>query len=126
MNKVVLIGRMCSGVDSKTSQTGTSMASFRMAVRRDYKNASGEYDSDFLNCKAFKTTADYVARYAVKGDMLAIDGRIQTGSYEAKDGTKRYTTDIICNSVDIISSKKKGKDDEGFKEVDDEPLPWEM
>ena len=117
----MLIGTLCHDIEGKTSQGGTSMASFRVAVRRTFKNAEGTYESDFINCKAFKGNADYVVKHAHKGDRMAVEGRIQTGNYTKQDGTKVYTTDIMVDNVEVI--KAKG---EGFKEVDNEPLPWEV
>ena len=125
MNSVALIGTMCNDPEMKKSQGGTSMTGFRVAVRRNYKNAEGKYESDFINCKAFKHNADYVCNYAHKGDKVALTGRIQTGSYEKQDGTKVYTTDIMVDNVEVIRGKAKSED-EGFKEVADEKLPWEV
>lgn len=121
MNKCIEIGTLCHDIEGKTSQGGTSMASFRIAVRRNFKNAEGKYESDFINCKAFKGNADYLVKYAHKGDRLAVEGRIQTGSYTKQDGTKVYTTDLMVDNVEVI--KTKGDD---FKEANDEKLPWEV
>ena len=121
MNKCVIIGTLCHDLEPKTSQSGTSLVSFRLAVRRKYKNADGKYDSDFINCKAFKNNADYLAKYAKKGDKLAVEGNIQTGSYTNKNGVKVYTTDVMVDNVEVIGGGKS----EGFKELKDEPLPWE-
>ena len=125
MNIVAMIGTLCNDPELKKSQGGTSMTSFRVAVRRNYKNAEGAYESDFINCKAFKNNADFICKHAHKGDRVAVTGRIQTGSYNKQDGTKVYTTDIMVDNVEVIKTKSKG-DDEGFKEAQDEPLPWEV
>ena len=120
MNHVAIIGTLCHDIEKKESQTGTALASFRLAVRRKYKNPDGKYDSDFINCKAFKFNAEYLAKYAHKGDKIAVTGNIQTGSYTNKNGVKVYTTDIMVDNVEVISNRS-----EGFKEVQDEKLPWE-
>lgn len=120
MNSVSIIGTLCHDIEKKESQTDTALASFRLAVRRKYKNPDGKYDSDFINCKAFKFNAEYLAKYAHKGDRIAVTGNIQTGSYTNKNGVKVYTTDIMVDNVEVISNRS-----EGFKEVRDEKLPWE-
>lgn len=120
MNTVSIIGILCHDIEPKASQSGTSLVSFRLAVRRKYRNPDGKYDSDFINCKAFKNNADYLAKYAHKGDKIALNGSIQTGSYTNKNGVKVYTTDIMVDNAEVISNKS-----DGFKEVKDEKLPWE-
>ena len=104
MNKCIEIGTLCHDIEGKTSQGGTSMASFRIAVRRNFKNAEGKYESDFINCKAFGKTAEIVRLYTQKGKQVAITGEIQTGSYTNKEGRKVYTTDIICSQVQLLGS----------------------
>lgn len=121
MNQVAILGTLCHDIEKKEAQSGTAVVSFRVAVRRKYKNSDGKYDSDFINCKAFKNNAEYLAKYAHKGDKIAVTGNIQTGSYTNKNGAKVYTTDIMVDNVEVISNKS-----EGFKELKDEPLPWEV
>ena len=124
MNLCALIGTLCHEPEMRKAQDGMSMTSFRIAVRRDYKNAEGAYDSDFINCKAFKHNAEFVCKFAHKGDRLGVTGRIQTGSYTKQDGTKVYTTDVMVNDVKIVKAKdgeSKGAaapKDDGFKEVE--------
>ena len=125
MNRVTLIGTLCNDVEKKTSQSGNAFASFRLAVRRKFKNPDGKYDCDFINCKTFKATAEYLARVAVKGDKVAVEGSIQTGSYEKKDGSKVYTTDVMVENLEVFKAKPKEEKD-GFVEVKDEQLPWEV
>lgn len=106
MNIVSLVGRLTKDVELKQSQQGKSIAKTTIAVKRDFKNAEGKYDSDFMNLIAFGTTADFMNKYFAKGSMVAITGKIQTGSYTNKDGQKVYTTDIVVNAADFIESKK--------------------
>ena len=111
----------------RTTQSGISNVNFRIAVRRKFKNADGQYDSDFLNVVAWRQTADYVGNYIHKGDRVSVDGSIQTRSYDANDGSKRYVTEIIAEAVEGLTSRKEAVS-EGtgeFKEVSDEKLPWE-
>lgn len=120
MNKCVLIGNLVTDIDVKTTQTGKNVAGFRMAVRRPFKNSKGEYESDFFQCSTF-FGVDYLSKNAAKGDRVAVEGRIEIRQYTAKDGSNRYSTGIVCDSVEVL--KPKGS---GFKEVSDEPLPWEV
>lgn len=98
MNKVMLIGRTVKDVESTTTTSGTVIAKFCLAVNRQFKKD----ETDFINCVAFGKTAEVLGQYASKGKQLGITGRIQTGSYDAQDGTKRYTTDIIIENFEFL------------------------
>ena len=112
MNKVNLIGRLTRNVDFSTiGNEKISKASFTIAVKRNYKNANGEYESDFIQCVAFRNTADFINKYFQKGDEIAASGRIQTRSYDTQDGTKRYVTEVIIEEVEFTYGKSdKNKD----------------
>lgn len=102
MNKVVIIGNLTKDVDlSFVAGSGTAVARFTVAVARMKKG-----ESDFPNCISFGKTAETIAQYFFKGSKIAIEGHIQTGSYEAKDGTKRYTTDVIVDRFEFVGSRK--------------------
>lgn len=105
MNTVNLIGRLTHDVELKASQNGKSIARTSIAVQRDYKNADGKYDADFINIVAFSNTADFLAKYFSKGSKVAIVGKIQTGSYTNKDGNKVNTFDVVASSVEFVESK---------------------
>ena len=143
MNKVVLLGNLVADPEIRTTQAGKAVANFRIAVRRNFKNQSGEYESDFLPCKAFGTTADVIGKYFVKGSRILVEGSVQTSSWDKGDGTKGYSTDILVNAIDFIdrrgdaadtppaapSNKKPAKQNQfqqqGFEEVtDDDQLPF--
>jgi single-strand DNA-binding protein len=98
MNKVVLIGRLTRDPETRVAQGGnqTAISRYSLAVNRSYKR-EGEPDADFINCVAFGKRAEFVQKYLKKGTQIAISGRIQTGSYDDKDGKKVYTTDIIVD-----------------------------
>ena len=101
MNKVVLIGRLTKDPDLRfAAGSGTAVTRLTLAVNRSFKKD----EADFINCIAFGKTGEIIAQYLTKGRQLAISGSIQTGSYEAKDGTRRYTTDVIIDSFDFIDS----------------------
>ena len=106
MNKVILIGRLARDPEMRTTMSGMNVTKFTIAVTRTYQEQNGEKGADFINCIAWGKRAENIAKYCVKGSQVAIEGRIQTGSYDAQDGSKRYTTDIMCANVTFLSSKK--------------------
>lgn len=105
MNKVIINGNLTKDAETR-SNTNTTVISFSIAVRRNFKNANGEYDSDFINCKYFRKE-DNISKYLLKGTKVLIEGKIQTGSYEAQDGTKKYTTEVIVYNLELLGSKKE-------------------
>lgn len=107
MNNVNLIGNLTKEIELKKSTSGVSVCSFSIAVRRDYKNAQGEYDTDFINCIAWRQTAEFLTKYATKGDKLAVNGVLQVRSYDGKDGKKVYVTEVVCNKAEIVHSNQK-------------------
>lgn len=99
MNKWVGIGRLTRDPELNfAAGTGTAVARFTLAVTRPFKKD----ETDFINCIAFNKRAEAIAQYLTKGRQLAVTGSIRTGSYDAKDGTKRYTTDIVVDSFEFI------------------------
>ena len=105
MNLVMLLGRLVKDAEIRYAQgdQGTEIATFTLAVDRKYKK-EGQPTADFIRCKAFGKTAEIVRLYTQKGKQVAITGEIQTGSYKKQDGTTVYTTDIICNQVQLLGS----------------------
>ena len=138
MNRWIGTGRLTNDPDISTSQGGTPIAKYRLAVNRDRKK-DGKNEADFINCVAFGKTAEFVRNYLHKGTKILVEGRIQTGSYE-KDGVKHYTTDIIVDRHEFCESKNAQELDylkqerdaiqnepvtAGFTEVDDDSeLPF--
>lgn len=104
MNKVLLVGRFTKDPEIKYANSGLTIASFNVAVDRKYKK-EGEQSADFISCKAFGKTAEFIEKYFHKGMKIGIEGRIQTGSYQKDDGTKIYTTDVVCDGVEFVESK---------------------
>ena len=103
MNKVILIGRLTKDPDLRfAAGSGTAVARFNLAVTRPFKKD----ETDFISCVAFGKTAETITQYLTKGSPIAITGHIQTGSYDAQDGSKRYTTDVMVNSFEFIGGKK--------------------
>ena len=112
MNKVILIGRLTKDPELNYAEgTGTQVTRFRLAVTRPFKKD----ETDFINCVAFNKTGETIAQYFTKGRPIAIIGHIQTGSYDTKDGTKRYTTDVLVESFEFIGQgKQEQKEDNPF------------
>lgn len=106
MNKVILMGRLTRDPDIRASQNenSVSVARFTVAVDRRFKR-DGDQSADFISCVAFGKTAEFIERYTKQGTKLCLEGRIQTGSYNNKDGQKVYTTDVVVENVEFAESK---------------------
>lgn len=108
MNKVVLVGRLTRDPEIRTSSSGMQIASFSLAVNRNFRNKEGNIEADFINVVVFGKQAENVGKYITKGQMLGVEGRIQTRNYDAQDGTKRYVTEVVADNVEFLSSKNSG------------------
>lgn len=121
MNQVVLIGRLTKDPEVRYTQDGMAIARFSLAVDRMTK---GEKKADFINILVFGKQAENCEKYLAKGRKVAIEGRIQTGSYTKDDGTKVYTTDVVAGRVEFIDWGEKKKEDEevpqGFEALDED------
>lgn len=104
MNSVQLIGRLTRDPEVRYTDGGASIARFSLAVDRRFKQENGA-DADFINIVSFGKTAEFIEKYFHKGMKIALNGRIQTGSYTDKDGKKIYTTDIVAENVEFCESK---------------------
>lgn len=111
MNKVILIGRLCADPEVRYTQGAepTAVSRYRLAVDRRYKK-EGEQTADFINCVTFGKNAEFAEKYLKQGTKVAVTGRIQTGSYTNKDGTKVYTTDIVVEEHEFAESKASGNE----------------
>ena len=107
MNSVNLVGRLARDPDIKYTTGGTSIARFTVAVDRRFKSEGGP-TADFPSVVAFGKTAEFIEKYFHKGQRIGLSGRIQTGSYDDKDGKKVYTTDVIAEAVEFVESKGSG------------------
>ena len=103
MNKIILIGRLTRDVEMRyaTNNSNTAIARYTLAVNRPYKQNGGQ-EADFLPCIAFGKTAEFAEKYLAKGMRVAIEGRIQTGSYTNRDGQKVYTTDVVVERQEFL------------------------
>ena len=105
MNKVFLIGRLTRDPELRYTGNNTAVASFSIAVNRNFTNQSGEREADFINIVVWRKQAENVKNYLTQGSQVAIDGRIQTRSYDDQDGKKRYVTEVIADNVEFLGSK---------------------
>ena len=105
MNKIILVGRLTKDPEVRSTSAGFQTANFTVAVSRNFKNKEGNYDADFLPCVAFRNTADFISKFFKKGNMISLDGRVQTRSYDAQDGSKRYVTEVVVENVEFVGGK---------------------
>lgn len=110
MNKVVLIGRLTRDPELRYTSNNTPVATFTLAVNRNYTNEDGEREADFINVVVWKKAAESVKNYLGKGRQAAVNGRIQTRSYEDENGNKRYITEVIAEGVEFLDSKKESSE----------------
>ena len=106
LNQVVLVGRLTDDLQVTKTENGKKVSSLVLAVQRTYKNSDCIYESDFIRCILWNSIASSTSEYCHKGDIVGIKGRIQTSNYEDKDGTRKYTTEVIAEKVTFLSSKK--------------------
>ena len=109
MNKVIIVGNMVADPEYTTTASNIAVCRFRVAVQRKFKNEKGEYESDFLNVVAWRNNADFVSKYLHKGNKIGVIGSIQTRSYDAQDGTKRYVTEIVAEEVECYTPKSENE-----------------
>ena len=105
MNKAILIGNLTRDPEARATSSGTSVCSFTVAVTRRFANQAGERVADFIPVVAWRGLADTCIRYLHKGSKVAVCGMIQTRSYDAQDGTKRYVTEIVADEVQFLDTK---------------------
>ena len=106
MNKVILMGRLARDPDVRTTQGGKTVARMTLAVDRR-KGADGQQDADFLALIAWEKIADIAANYLHKGSKILVEGRLQSRSYDAQDGSKRYATEVIVSNLEFCESRKQ-------------------
>ena len=131
LNRIIVMGRMTRDPELRRTNSGTAVASFAVAVDRDFKSQSGEKETDFIDVVAWRNTAEFVSKYFSKGRMAVVEGRLQLRDWTDKDGNKRRTAEIVADSVYFGDSKRDGVDaaqsdpQGGFSEIaDDGDLPF--
>jgi single-strand DNA-binding protein len=110
LNRIELIGRLTRDPELRYMSNGHPMAQFTVAVDRDFRNAAGERDADFINCVAWRKLAEQVGQYCTRGRLIAVEGRLQVRSYETQDGARRRVTEVIGDRVWFLDSPKTDTD----------------
>lgn len=134
MNKVILIGRICNDIELRYFENEVGVATINVAVPRAFKNAKGEYETDFIKVVLYNQVAEVLNKNCKKGDLIGIDGRIQVRNYQDKDGKSKVDTSVICEKITLLNNKpkttKEEKKEDPFKqfakdiEIDDNTLPF--
>ena len=109
MNKFIGIGNLTRDIEVEITSNNKLFLKNAIAIRNDYKNANGEYDSEFINIVVFGPQADYMGKYAEKGMKVAVEGRLTTKTYEKKDGSTGYAAEIVCTNVELLGRKNEQK-----------------
>lgn len=117
MNRVSLTGRITRDPEIRYSSNGASYLMFTIAVDRQQRDANGQRMADFINCAAFGQIADFMSRYVKKGFMLAVSGRLQSRSYQGKDGQTVYVTEVVCENVENLTPRDPNSQPNNMNEV---------
>ena len=124
MNKVVLVGRLTAKPELRYTSQNTALLRFSVAVNRPFANAEGKREADFINVVAWRKQAETIAKFFDKGNLIAIEGRLQTGSYDDKEGNKRYTMDVALENFEFVEGKNsKSSSDNNYDYP--EPTPYD-
>ena len=142
MNRVILVGNLAADPESRTTQSGIAQCTLRIAVQRRFTNQQGVREADFFTVICWRQTAEFCSRYLSKGRKIAVEGSLQTRSYDSQDGSKRYVTEVIADNVEFCDSRPtdggrprtdnpppppeptNANTSGGFTEVDDDELPF--
>ena len=122
MNRAMLVGRLTTKPELRYTSSNLPFARFSVAVNRTYSNAQGERETDFINVVVWRKQAENVCNFLNKGSLVSIEGRIQSGSYDDKDGNKRYTMEVVADSVQFLESKSQSQN---RSQASSEPSPYD-
>ncbi len=109
LNRTLLVGRLTKDPDFRTTPSGVEVATFTLAVNRNFKSKDGESQADFINCVVFKKQAENVKNYLSKGSLAGVDGRLQSRSYENQEGRRVFVTEVVCDSVQFLEPKNNNQ-----------------
>ena len=127
MNKVFLIGRLTRDPELRYTGSNTAVATFSLAVNRNFQNQQGEREPDFINIVVWRKQAENVKNYLSQGSQVAIEGRIQTRSYDDNNGQKRYITEVVADNVEFLSSKNSSNSSNvGSNSQSSDPTPYDF
>ena len=115
MNKVILTGRLTRDPESRMSQSNVEVSRFSLACQGDFINKNGERETEFINCVAFNKLAGTINRFCHKGSLIGITGRIRNSSYDAQDGSKRYSTDIVVDQMEFLGPKNNNSSNSSYE-----------
>lgn len=122
MNRVMLIGRLTAKPELRYTSSNLPFARFSVAVNRTYSNAQGQRETDFINVVVWRKQAENVCNFLDKGSLVSVEGRIQTGSYDDKDGNKRYTMEVVADSVQFLETRAQSQN---RIQASNEPSPYD-
>ena len=122
MNRVMLIGRLTAKPELRYTGSNLPYARFSVAVNRTYSNAQGQRETDFINVVVWRKQAENVCNFLDKGSLVSVEGRIQTGSYDDKDGNKRYTMEVVADSVQFLETRAQSQN---RSQASNEPSPYD-
>ena len=115
LNRIILMGRLTRDPELRRTQNGTAVTSFSLAVDRDFKSQSGERETDFIDIVAWRSTAEFVSKYFVKGRMAVVEGRLQIRDWTDREGGKRRSAEVVADNVYFGDSKRDGGGDGGYE-----------
>ena len=122
LNKIFLMGRLVADPELRHTQSGVAVATFRLAVDRDFKDReTGERKADFINVVAWRQTAEFVSRFFTKGRMAVVEGKLQVREYTDRDGNRRYATEVVADNIYFGDSKRDGEGGYGRSGYDAPP-----
>ncbi len=121
MNRVMLVGRLTTKPELRYTGSNLPYSRFSIAVNRTFSNAQGQRETDFINIVVWRKQAENVCNFLNKGSLVSVEGRLQTGSYDDKDGNKRYTMEVVADSVQFLESKSQSQS----RSTSDEPSPYD-
>ncbi len=119
INKTILVGRITKDPEMRYTNSNIPYIRFTLAVNRTYTESNGERKADFISCVAWRNQAENMAKYINKGSLLGIEGRIQTGQYDDNNGVRRYTTDVVCDSVQFLEPKNASSNNQDYGQQQD-------
>ena len=128
MNKVVLIGRLTRDPELRYTGSNTPVATFSLAVNRNFQNQNGEREADFINIVVWRKQAENVKNFLTQGSQVAVEGRIQTRTYDDQNGQKRYITEVVADNVEFLGSKASSNNSNNTSgsNKNTEPTPYDF
>lgn len=114
LNRVVLMGRLVADPELKTTNSGVSVCSFRIAVDRSYVKNGEQRQADFFDIVAWRSSAEFVCKHFAKGSLIAVDGQLQSRQYQTKDGSNRSTVEVVADNISFTGERKEQKQESGY------------